>query len=58
MKPSTSAASADQDGLQYFDDEEPNATVDSRGSVDGELTAEPGVDDILVSQHYSFDKEA
>jgi hypothetical protein len=51
----TSAVLADQDGLQYFDDEEPNATVDSRGSVDGEMTAEPGVDDILVSQHYSFD---
>jgi hypothetical protein len=51
----TRAAPGDQDGVQYFDDEEPNSTVDARGTSEGEATDEPGVDDILISQHYSFD---
>jgi hypothetical protein len=53
----TKAAPGDKDGEQYFDDEEPNATADSRGASDSEMTNEPGVDDLLVSQHYTFDKD-
>lgn len=39
----------------YFDDEEPDVPGASTG--DDELTAEPGVDELLVSQHYTFDPE-
>jgi hypothetical protein len=46
---------ADAPSMQYFDDEEPERIVNLDGS---EPDVEPGLDDILTSQHYSFEPDS
>jgi hypothetical protein len=40
--------------IQYFDDEEPDRHT---GRVAAESDDEPGIDELLVSQHYTFDPD-
>jgi hypothetical protein len=44
------------DASRYFDDEEPDGDQAHRPPGD-EAPDEPGVDEILASQHYSFDPD-
>lgn len=49
------APSRDEVPTQYFDDEEPDRGPG--GEAVGEVETELGVDELLVSQHYTFDPD-
>lgn len=54
----SSPVRADDMPMAYFDDEEPEASARRDGSARPQMAEpdeEPGVDELLVSQHYSFD---
>lgn len=44
----------DEITIQYFDDEQPDRSPDG---VVAEADSEPSVNDLLVSQHYTFDPD-
>jgi hypothetical protein len=59
----TNGRAVEEPATQYFDDEEPDRAQDEPLAhtiqLDGsEPDEEPGLDDILTSQHYSFEPES
>jgi hypothetical protein len=58
----TNGRTLENPAAQYFDDEEPDRAYDERSTGNPDLDRndpdeEPGLDDILASQHYAFEPE-
>jgi hypothetical protein len=52
-------ATSDEVATQFFDDEEPDLSAESRATSDetDETDDEPRVDELLLSQHYAFEED-